>query len=129
MRGSALVTIVGASLALLVAVGARPLAHHSIASVYDFSKRVPLDGRVVRFEFINPHPFLTLEVAGTDRPRRWRLEMDNRWELAELGFRDDLLQPGERVSVVINPARSQPDAGYVRILDRPSDGFKYRHHD
>lgn len=106
------------------------LAHHSIVAVYDFSQRLTLDGAVVEFEFINPHPFLTIDVKGRgSRSERWRLEMDNRWELAELGFANETLKPGDRLVVLANPARSQSRSGYIRRLERPSDGFKYQHHD
>lgn len=100
-------------------------AHHSIAGVYDASRVQTLDGRVVRWEFVSPHPFITLRVEGQE----WRLEMDNRWELAELGFKVDTLKPGDRIVVTGSLARAQALRLYVRRLDRPSDGFAYRHHD
>ena len=113
-----------------LALAAAAHAHHSIAAIYDFSRRTTLEAVVVAFEFVNPHPFITVDVAGADGDReRWRLEMDNRWELAELGFEARTLQAGERLVVVVNPARAQPLRAYVRQLDRPSDGFRYRHHD
>jgi hypothetical protein len=113
---------------LLLAVLAH--AHHSIANVYDFSRRTTLDGVVVLFEFVNPHPFITVDAKSAgSAPERWRLEMDNRWELAELGFEGGTLRAGDRLVLVVNPARSQPLRAYVRQLDRPADGFRYRHHD
>lgn len=119
----------------LLAIGALVLcvagleAHHSIVSVYDFSQRVTIDGAVANFEFVNPHPFLTLDTKQAGRAGRWRLEMDNRWELAELGFANQTLKPGDRIVVIVNPARADERQGYIRRLDRPSDGFKYQHHD
>ena len=118
-----------ATVAAVILLAARASGHHSISAIYDFGTRLPLEGHVVQFEFVNPHPFLTLEVVAGERPRRWRLEMDNRRELAELGFADGFLKAGDRVSVVVNPARARPNAGYVRLLERPADGFRYRHHD
>ncbi len=67
-----------ATVAAVILLAARPAGHHSISSIYDFGTRLPLEGRVVQFEFVNPHPFLTLDVAAGEPPRRWRLEMDNR---------------------------------------------------
>ena len=118
-------------LAALAAVycGTTAAAHHSIVGIYDFTQRLTLDGIVGAFEFVNPHPFLTIETKQPGRAGRWRLEMDNRWELAELGFASQTLKPGDRIVVIVNPARAAERQGYVRRLDRPADGFKYQHHD
>jgi hypothetical protein len=123
------VTFCVAALAAVLS-GTAALAHHSIANVYDSSRVQTLDGRVVRWEFVNPHPFITLSVEGqSTRSLGWRLEMDNRWELAELGFTADKLKPGDRIVVTGSLSRAEAQRLYVRRLDRPSDGFKYRHHD
>ena len=115
---------------IVAASGPVALAHHSIANVYDSSRVQTLDGRVVRWEFVNPHPFITISVdTPAARSQEWRLEMDNRWELAELGFKTDTLKPGDRIVVTGSLSRSEPQRLYVRQLERPSDGFKYRHHD
>ena len=107
--------------------GAR--AHHSIAGVYDNSRQLKLDGTVRQFDFVSPHPFITLEVASADsKPEQWKLEMDNRRELADLGFKADTLKPGDRLIVTGSAARREPRALYVRRLERPSDGFTYEHH-
>ena len=104
-------------------------AHHSIAGVYDNSRQLTLDGTVRQFDFINPHPFITLEVVSAQgKPEQWTLEMDNRRELAELGFRADTLKPGDRLVITGSAARREPRALYVRRLERPSDGFRYEHH-
>jgi hypothetical protein len=42
------------------------LAHHSIASEYDFDKPLELTGVLTRVEFINPHSLFQLEVTGAD---------------------------------------------------------------
>ena len=49
--------------ALLTASGAGLGAHHSIAGMYDSSQPVTLDGVVAEFAFVNPHPFIVVEVA------------------------------------------------------------------
>lgn len=103
--------------------------HHSIAGVYDGSRQLRLEGTVRQFDFVNPHPFISLEVRAADgTPELWTLEMDNRRELVELGFRDGTLKPGDRLVITGNAARRKPHALYVRTLERPSDGFSYEHH-
>ena len=103
--------------------------HHSIAGVYDGSRQLRLEGTVRQFDFVNPHPFITLEVRAADgTPELWKLEMDNRRELVALGFRDDTLAPGDRLVITGSAARREPRGLYVRKLERPSDGFTYEHH-
>lgn len=101
-------------------------AHHSISAVYDGSSRVAVDGVVVEFRFVNPHPFLLVDV--TDRSgqvARWRLDMDNRGELAGVGMTLGTFKPGERVVVTGSRARDGSTSLYVQRLDRPADGFWY----
>jgi hypothetical protein len=112
-----------AGVVLSVSVSA---AHHSIAGVYDGSRQMNLDGVVTQFQFINPHPFVTIEVRNADGVAvLWRLEMDNRSELLQIGMSSETLKQGDRVIVNGSPARDQSQGLYIRRLDRPSDGFRY----
>src|SRR5262245_47975951 len=83
-------------------------AHHSIAAAYDSDKRLTLEGSVTAFHFVNPHPFLVVDVAGPDGAESWRLEMDNRGELREIGITPDTFRPGDRVVVSGNAGRTEP---------------------
>ncbi len=116
-------TVVLAGLAL---TGATASAHHSIAAVYDGSRRVSLTGAVREFHFVNPHPWVTVAAAGdAGRERTWRLEMDNLFELSAVGMTAETLKPGDRVTVTGSPARDGSSGLYIRQLDRPADGFRY----
>jgi len=97
-------------------------AHHSIAAVYDGSRPQRIEGIVVEFQFVNPHPFVIVTVGGDES---WRLEMDNRFELADIGMTNATLKPGDRVVVTGSPGRTEPRTLYIRQLDRPVDGFRY----
>jgi hypothetical protein len=101
-------------------------AHHSIAAVYDRTQPVRLDGIVVEFALVHPHPFLVIDVGDDTRGRqRWRGEMDNRWELEAIGMSAGTFRAGDRVVVSGSVARTQPHALYILRLDRPADGFWY----
>ena len=114
------------SIAAVLAIGGPAAAHHSISSIYDGSRRVTLDGSVTQFQLINPHPFLFIEVKDSNGPaRKWRLEMDNRSELAAIGVTAATFKPGDRVVVSGSLARAEPASLYLLRLDRPSDGFWY----
>ena len=101
-------------------------AHHSIAGAYDTNRQITLEGMVAEFHFVNPHPFVTMEVKGSDGiAQHWRLEMDNRSELSDVGMTKETLKPGDRIVVSGNPGGAQAQNLYIRKLDRPADGFRY----
>jgi hypothetical protein len=114
-----------ASLILLAAAGPTH-AHHSIAGVYDGAKPHTVEGTVTEFQFVNPHPILVIDVAtGTSTAAPWRLEMDNRFELAGIGMSAATFKPGDRVIASGSLHRTEPQRLYLRRLDRPADAFRY----
>jgi hypothetical protein len=111
-------------IALLVPTAA--LAHHSISGVYDSGRQVTIEGVVVEFQFVNPHPVLVVapsRAQATDGP--WRLEMDNRYELADIGVTAKTFKPGEHVIASGSAARDDSRSLYLMKLDRPADGLRY----
>jgi hypothetical protein len=101
-------------------------AHHSISGYYDTGKQVTFEGNVAEFQFVNPHPYVTIEVKSTSgEAQRLRFEMDNLSELIDVGMTRESLKPGDQVIVKGNPAHDKPQSLYLRRLDRPGDGFWY----
>ncbi len=83
-------------LTLLVAVGLTPLvAHHSMAAQYDEKKSVPLKGVITKFDWGNPHVFLSVESGDAT----WEVELDSRPELKRAGWTKDSIQLGESITV------------------------------
>ena len=112
-----------AASALLVAAAE---AHHSIGAAYDASQKRTIEGVVAEFQFVNPHPFVIVTVTAEGaEPESWRVEMDNRFELRDVGMTADTLKQGDRVVVTGSAGRTEPRTLYVRQLDRPADGFRY----
>ena len=102
-------------------------AHHSFTSIYDSEKTVTLTATVLEFQFIHPHPFLVVEVRNESGERQtWRAEMDNRFELEEIGIKRSTFRPGDRVIVSGSPGRSQAFILYLWRLDRPADKVRYQ---
>lgn len=114
-------------LVLAVAWASAAIAHHSFAHVYDSDKTVTLTGTVREFLFIHPHPILVVEVRGNGGvPQTWRAEMDNRWELEDIGITRTTFKPGDQVLISGNPGRNLPSTLYLWRLERPSDRLRYR---
>jgi len=112
------------SLAVALAWCGAAEAHHSIAGMYDEGHPITIDGVVSEFHFVNPHPFVLLQANDGGRDQIWKLELDNRWELVDAGMSATTLKPGDRLTVSGGPAWKQPNALYVRRMQR-GDGFRY----
>jgi uncharacterized protein DUF6152 len=97
------------------------VAHHSFASIYDSERSVTLEGVVSEFRFVHPHPILVINVAGDS----WRAEMDNRFELADIGVTAQTFKAGDRVRVTGSPGRTEARTLYLWKLERASDGLRY----
>lgn len=119
MRGPLTLTI-AMILGSVVAQG-----HHSISAVYDRARPVTLDGVLVEFAMVQPHPFVVVDVKSGRETARWRGELDNRWELEAIGMNAGTLKPGDRLVLNGQSGRNQALTLYVMRLDRPADGFWY----
>ncbi len=103
------------------------VSHHSFANIYDTGQTLAMTATVREFLFVHPHPFLLVEVRNEAGKRQtWRAEMDNRFELEEIGMTSETFRPGDQVIVSGSPGRSQTFILYLWRLDRPADGLLYR---
>lgn len=103
-------------------------AHHWVNQVYDEHNLVSAEVIVQEFRFINPHPFVSVIMADSDDGSDiWTLEMDNRWELADLGITEDTFRQGDLIRIAANPSPFDDHALYVRVVEHPRLNFRYEH--
>jgi hypothetical protein len=101
------------SLTILLTLPA--LAHHGVAPHYDDSKQVTIDGTVAEFQFINPHSFVYLRVAGADgKEAVWHCELASRSVLARNGLTEQMFAPGTHVRITGSQARQNPTGCALR---------------
>ena len=112
-------------IAWLTIAAATADAHHSIAGVYDSKSPVTLEGVVAEFHLVNPHAFLTMSVTREGRTETWKLELDNRYELVDVGVKADTLKPGDLIVARGSRARDGSRSIYALRIDRRADGFWY----
>lgn len=112
-----------ASLALAAALaavaGVSVSAHHSPV-MFDRTATKTLVGTVVQFTWTNPHSAIQLDVpnerGGTDR---WGVEMGSPQSMARAGWRSNIIKPGDKVTVVVNPLKSGEFGGIFVSLTLP----------
>jgi hypothetical protein len=94
-------------LALLVAPA---FAHHS-GAMFDDQQRLTLTGTVRQFQWTNPHCWIQVLVPAQGSEIEWSVEMGAPVELFRGGWRPRTLKPGDKITVVIHPARDGSKGG------------------
>ncbi len=88
------------------------IAHHSFA-MFDFSKTVTVKGVVKEFQWTNPH--VIVWVLGEEQPGAgqvlWSAELTSPGNLTRMGWTKRSLNPGDRVSLELNPLRDGKKGG------------------
>jgi hypothetical protein len=94
------------------------IAHHSFAAEFDAEKPVTLKGIVVKWEMMNPHGWITVDVTGSAGEKvRWMVETSNPNGLMRLGWTKNSLKPGDQITVEAYRAKDGSNtANAARII-------------
>jgi len=112
--------------ALVLAVVAAPAArsHHS-AAMFNEQVVLTLKGTVKRFDYVNPHSWLYVDVENDDGTiTEWGFELDAPPRLRRLGIAPTFWQPGDAVTVKTNPLHDGRPAGHL-VGAVSADGKKF----
>jgi hypothetical protein len=102
--------------AVVVAWGTSVAAHHSAAQ-FDFGKPVQVSGVVKKFQAINPHMRLVLEVTDAKGKRDIEFEGHSTNNMYRAGYRNKMISVGDKITVTIAPLRDGSDGGYVTAAE------------
>lgn len=104
--------------------GSPAIAHHSTA-IYDSENPIELHGRVVEWQFTNPHTFIILAVKNdVGEEVVWSLEGGNTSILFRRGWTPESLQPGDEIIVTVRPLHSGAPGGNFSDVKNP-DGTSF----
>ena len=120
-------TMPGLIVAGAFAGGVPAYAHHSFAATYFEDKSLTIEGKLVDFDFRNPHSFVTLEVPnGEGKVETWAAEWRSSGRLIRDGLSKDRLHAGDHVVITGSPGRTATERRiHLKAISRPSDGFKW----
>jgi uncharacterized protein DUF6152 len=94
-----------------------PVAAHHSPAAFDRTKEVKLVGTVKEFRWQNPHTWI--EVIVVDEKGKevlWGVELTSPTYLIRAGWKSNIIKPGDKVTVVVNPVRSGEPSGIFRSL-------------
>lgn len=102
--------LVSGCVALLLAT-ATLHAHHSPV-LFDMTKQLTIEGKVVEFTWTNPHSSIQLDVqnasGGVDR---WGIEMGSPTSLVKAGWKSTSVKYGDHIKAVVRPLKSGEHGG------------------
>lgn len=75
-------------------------AHHSFAAEYDGTKKITLNGTVTKFDMVNPHSWIYIDVKDdAGKVVNWKFETASPSNLYRRGFKKDTIKPGMQVTL------------------------------
>ena len=105
----------------VLAYGVRLYAHHSFTATYHEDQTVKIEGKMIQFQFRNPHSFVQIV---DDKGIRWSVEWGGAGQLGGQGVTRESLKTGDHVIITGNPGRTPSDHRVRMVtLHRPKDNF------
>ncbi len=98
-------------------------AHHAFAAEFDATRPLLLKGTVVKWELVNPHSWIHLDVKNADGTvTRWMVEGGSPNSLFRLGFSRESLPKGTEIVVDGYQAKDGANRAVGKDLTFAKDG-------
>jgi len=88
----------------LAAASMQASAHHSTAA-YDAKQVLTLEGTVTQVQWVNPHSYIYMLVDTDGKPTKWQILSGTPTLNIRNGWKYDDVKNGDKITVVVNPAR------------------------
>ena len=87
--------------ALAIGAASAASAHHSFGAEFDQNSPVTLNGKVIKFDWVNPHSWIHIDAvnAKTGQHEQWRVEGGAPSALLRRGWDRNTLKPGAPIIV------------------------------
>ena len=115
----AIISIAIGSLTLSVA----SLAHHGSNVVYDLTKSITVSGTVTKFQFVNPHALIFIDVIDENgQTVEWLAGLPSASGLqGNEGWTRDTLKPGDEITITGSPARGGAPSLWTEQIERDGE--------
>ncbi len=92
-------------------------AHHSFSAVFDADSPIELTGVVTDVEWMNPHVWIYVDVAGAgEAVEGWAFELGSTTGLRRSGWSRDTVQAGDRITIAGYRAKDGSMRGNVSSI-------------
>jgi len=109
-------TGLGAILLVMITATAA-ISHHAFSPVYDDQRVITVTGVVTQFKFVNPHAMMFMDVTDSSgKLTKWTVEFAGRLNLSNVGWTEESIKSGERVTVTGNPTHTGSERMFFRKL-------------
>jgi len=97
-------------------------AHHSFA-MFDNENQIKLQGKVTHFQWTNPHVYIEVDAASVyseDKTvKNWTIECANPGILNRIGWKFNMIKPGDEVTIIVAPLRSGEPGALLKQVTLP----------
>ena len=106
--------LIAAALALSVLANASGASAHHSGAMFEPAKTVTLAGTIKEFKWINPHAWVHIVVPDAKGAmQEWQVECSTINIIARKGWKPNSMKPGDKVTVVLRPAKDGGAMGLV----------------
>jgi len=118
--------VIVAACCAILSTAASTFAHHSFASEFSLNKPILMTGTVTKLDWINPHCYVQLDIKDqSGNVDHWNFEFGAPVGLKRAGMRQDMLAPGQVVTITGYAAKDNSKLGWVSKFTFP-DGREIR---
>jgi hypothetical protein len=103
--------------ALSLAASSGAFAHHGVSS-YDMREVRMLEGVVTKWDWKNPHTWLTLVVTSGGEGQMWEIEGAPPQWMTGQGWSPESLVAGEAVTITFHPLKEPANGGILMEVAR-----------
>lgn len=105
-----------------LAASSAAYAHHSFA-MFDNENQIKLKGKVTDFQWTNPHVYIDIDASNVyaeDKSvKSWTIECANPGILNRIGWKFNMVKPGDDVTLIVAPLRSGEPGALLKQITLP----------
>jgi hypothetical protein len=91
-------------------------AHHSFA-MFDSEHQIKITGQVSKFDWTNPHIYIFVSGGESGKEAKpWTIEGASPGILNRVGWKFNMIKPGDKITMVIAPLRSGESGGLLKEI-------------